>query len=652
MSAQLPPIPGLNPAEQQADPQLWGEAIAAAQADEVASTTQAAEPARPTPRRRRPSVEQIQQLAQRALQFWALRDQRMDEDYQLYRMEKPQTDLPGEVVVRNTPWVLVEKASSLLGRQPLSIDVVPPDPRLRDAAQRLEDFLRWCWEVWNQRWMQGLHGPLLRDIAHFLCLRGWVAIRVAYDPDAPEGEIPVSLHLADPRQVYPQLGSNGIRYVVHRYWSTVGEILDEWPEAKRLFGDHEEDEILEVVAYYDDWWHAVLVDNQVVKPPTAHGYGFVPWVVATGLGAPIRATETDTTHWTAEVGVSLFHGIKQAYQQVNRIISQLATEVARVANPPVVYYYDPARPDTPQPIRLDSGATNFLYFDRERVDILQVTPNPANAQPVLQSLLDDMEKGGLPGVLWGVGQGSGFALTLQTDAAMDTLQPLVATLENLVMQVNQRCLELIRDLHDGAVGYLVRDPLTGSWVAGQAVTPELIQAVGTRSVVKFRKVLPRDRAQLAQLAALLTDKKLISLETARDELLGLDNPQRENERVLADLAYMDPDVTREVLVPWALAKTDPELLQLWLWAKQRKAMPQQEGAGAPPPGAPPAPGPGAAPPPQPPAQPTLPPQALPPQLATLMDLLQHSQASADGGMGEQAPPGVAGMPLPVPGLQE
>jgi hypothetical protein len=599
------------------------------------------------PRRRKPKREQIQTLVQRATEFWSLRDQRMDEDLALYRMsEIPQGE--GEVVIRNIPWVLVEKASSILSKQLPSIDTVPPDNRLREAAQAVEDFLRYAWEVWDRRWMQALHGPLLRDIAHFLCLRGWVTIRISYNADAPAGELPVDLYVCDPRQVYPQLGANGLRYVVHRYWATVGEILDEWPEAEKALQGRDEEDIVEVVAYYDDWWHTLEVDGIEIKPPTEHGYGFVPWIVATGLGAPIRATTRDQLHWTQEVGVSIFHGIKRAYRQLNRLISQLATEVARVANPPTVYYYDPARPENPQPIKLSAGATNFLYFDRERVEVLQVTPNPANAAPVMQALLEDVEKGGLPGVLWGVGQGSGFALTLQTDAAMDTLHPLTRVLEQVIEQVNQRALELIRDLHDGPVGYLVRDPLTGRLVAGNAITPDLVAAVGTRTVVRFRKVAPRDRVQMAQLAALLTDKKLISLETARDEFLGIENPQRENERVLADLAYLDPEVTREVLVPWALARTDPVLYELWRQAKLEKELREREKR-ATVPAAETGPSPTAG------SVATPPPQVLPPQMATLMNLLQHSQASVAGGQGEQAPPGVAGVePLPgageIPGL--
>lgn len=634
----------LPPQEEKTPEGMWrlGEAMAELQGMMEPSV----EPEAKAPKRKKPSREKLQALIQRATDFWTLRDQRMDEDLALYRMAKvPEGE--GEIVIRNIPWVIVEKSSSILSKQMPSIDAVPPENRLRQAAQAIEDFLRYAWEVWDRRWMQGLHGPILRDMAHFLCLRGWVTVRISYNADAPSGELPVDLFVCDPRQVYPQLGSNGLRYVVHRYWATVGEVLDEWPEAEKALKGRDEDEVVEVIAYYDDWWHYLEVDGVEVKPPTAHGYGFVPWIVATGLGAPVRATTRDQLHWTREVGVSIFHGIKRAYDQLNKVMSQLATEVARVANPPTVYYYDPARPDNPQPIKLSAGATNFLYFDRERVEVLQVTPNPANAAPVINALMEDIEKGGLPGVLWGVGQGSGFALTLQSDAAMDTLHPLSRVLEQVVEQINQRALELIRDLHDGPVGYLVRDPLTGKLVSGQEITPDLIAAAGTRTIVRFRKVAPRDRVQMAQLAALLTDKKLISLETARDEFLGLDNPQRENERVLADLAYLDPEVTREVLVPWALARTDPVLYELWRQAKLRKELEgekQQQGS--------PQPSSASS---QPPSQRMPSPEVLPPQLAALMDLLAHSQASIAGGQGEVRPPGVPGVePLPgageIPGL--
>lgn len=653
------PIPGM-PGKPEGDPELDLHQIALAEA--LASLQSEVEQPQQRNRRqrkasRKPSSDMVLRMARRAENFWSERDTRMDEDFALYQNKfvsqsrfydallgsNTATSTSGEVVTRNIPWVLVEKAASILGKANPSIDVIPQDPRLRDAAQRIEDFLRWCWEVWNRRWMATLHGPILRDIAHFLCLRGWVTIRVRYDPDTPDGDLPVYVELADPRQVYPVLGSSGLRAVIHKRYITVGELLDEWPEAAKRFGERDEDDIVEEIAYYDDTWHAVLVDGQWVKQPTRHDYGFIPWVVATGLGSPVRATTNDRDSWVRDVGQSIFSGIKQSYLALNRLLSQLATEVSRVANPPTVYYYDPARPDEPRRIDLDAGATNFLYFDRERVEILQLTPNPANSAPIINALMDDIEKGGLPGVLWGVGQGSGFALSLQADAAMDTLQPLTQTMERIIEEVNYRALELIKNLHDRPIGYFTRDPVTGAWRSGIAVTPDLIDAVGTRSVVRLRKVQPRDRVAMAQLAAMLTDKKLISMETARDEYLGLDNPQRENERVLADLAYLDPDVTKEVLIPWALARTDPVLLELWRLAKQRKVEEEQrkqareatESKQQPP-----------AAPPNTPVPPGLPPDVLPPQMQGLFDFLTHSAASAEGGMGEQ---GSAVPPDLIPG---
>jgi hypothetical protein len=640
------PIPGMPGGRGQGDPEL--DLLQLQRAEALANMTSNLELA-PAPKKknkksaRKPTPEYVQSLARRMEDFWNPRDARMDEDYALYQQrfvenqrvyqrllrESGIDEQSGEIVTRNIPWVLVEKAASILGKANPSIDVIPQDPRLREAAQRIEDFLRWCWEVWNRRWMSSLHGPILRDIAHYLCLRGWVTIRVRYDPD--DEELPVHVDLADPRQIYPVLGSSGIRAIIHKRYLMASEALDEWPEAEKILRGTPDDEIIEEISYYDDTWHAVLIEGAWVKPPTKHEYGFLPWIVATGLGAPIRATGSDDTSWVRTVGESIFAGIKNSYLALNKLLSQLATEVARMANPPTVYYYDPARPDEPRRIDLDAGATNFLYFDRERVDILQLTPNPANSAPILNALMDDIEKGGLPGVLWGVGQGSGFALSLQADAAMDTLQPLTQTMERIIEEVNRRALELLATLHDRPIGYFTRDPMTGAWISGVSVTPELIAAVGTRSVVRLRKVQPRDRAQMAQLAALLTDKKLISLETARDEFLGLDNPQRENERVLADLAYMDPDVTKEVLIPWALAKTDPVLLELWRLAKERKIMEEQrkkereQQQQAPqPPAAPPAP-------------PGLPPEVLPPQMAGGMDYLFHSMASGEGGMGETGP---------------
>jgi hypothetical protein len=586
-------------------------------------------------KRKKLSEEDIIDRCSRIVAFWIERDNRMDEDLSLYRLdEEAQGD--GEVIQKNTPYVVVEKAANMIATQTPTIQVIPPKEMQKDESQKVEDFLRWSWDKKNKRWRRSqIQGSFRHAMAHFLCLRGWAAARMWFDPEVdPATDNPIRAKLFDPRQVYPQFGDDNLLYVVHKYWTTYGELKDDWEEAEKEFDEQDDDVQVEVTEYYDDWYHSIQVAGTFVKKPTAHEYGFVPWVIVTGAGSPIRATSNDQNSWVSDVGVSIFHGIKSSYAALNRILSQMATQVANAANPPSLYYYDPTLNKTPQPLDYTAGTTNFLLYDRERVDPLQLNPNPIDSGPVIDSLIDDIQKGSLPSILWGItgGTEAGFGISMMTDAARDQLYAVVEAMQEMFESVNEYELILIRDFVEGDIGFWTRDT-DGSVRSGVTLNAQDIEASGTETVVKYRDISPKDKAMMAQLAAMLTEKKLISMDTAREHYLGIDNPERENQKVLFDLVNMDEDIVKKGLVPLALYQADPELFNLYLMLKMAELQ------GAPQQGMPPElaglmgggqPGQG------------LPPEAQAPIAQPGANPMMQSIGSALGGLAAGGPPGIAG----------
>ncbi len=612
-----------------------------------------APPPRP-PEHEPPDLGTVQERIERAISFWSDRDSRMDEDYQLYRLavETAGVDpgLEGELVVRNLPYVAVQKVAAMLSVETPTISVPAPREELKREAEKIEDLLRWLWDEWDRAWRRRLHASLRYDLAHFLALRGWVTARISYDP---EQEVPVVLELFDPRTVYPVMGGKGLRYLVVRRRQLVAEVLDEWGDAAlEAVGDLELDESVTVESYYDATWHSVLVEGRFVKPPERHNLGACPWVVAVAGGSPVRFVEQDPSSWTAEVGVSVFHGIKQAYRQVNKILSQLATEVARMANPALLYFVDPDETDEPREISLSPGALNYLIAPKERVDVIRTSPNPADLGPLMQSLLDDLARGSLPPVLWGFGgsEQSGFAIAMLSSSARDALQPLILAIESFVEEASSLALQILRDLHGEGLGPLLRDR-AGRWIYGSPVRPEDIARVGTRVVARFRDISPRDRASMAQIGAMLAEKRLVSMRTVREEYLGIENPDRENERILEELVYTDQELMKEYLVPLSLARFDPELFQIWLAREARKRLEAQkakeesesrlerlssvhgpEGQG---PSGPPSSPPGQAPHPGVPPVPGMPPQPVPPEFGPeVFDMLRRAMGTSRGPTGQ------------------
>lgn len=598
------------------------------------------------PKRKKPSVDDILHKADRVVNRWTPRDQRMDEDLILYRLTQSSTG-DGETVTKNTPAIVVDKAAAMIASQQPIIRVIPPVPTAKEAAQKVEDFLRWSWVQWNKKSRRSSYGALIYSMAHYLCLRGWITLRINYDPDVSDYQNPIKLKLFDPRQVYPMESDDDLAYVVHKYWVSYQELRDEWDQAASMFTDEDDDELVEVTEYYDDWYHCVLVEDTVVVPVTEHGFGFVPWIISHGNGSPVRATPRDTTNWTREVGVSIFHHIRESSKSLDKILSQLATQVANAANPPTIYYYDPVLNASPQPLDYTPGTTNYLLYDRERVDPLNLSPAPTNVQPLMDSLIDDISRGSLHPVLWGQGgTASGFSLSFMTDAAKDQLFPIIDGMQDAMMLTNEYELRLIRDQHDSEIGFWVKDE-SGMKVGGTTLSPEDVEEAGCENEVEYRNVAPKDRPVMAQMAAMLKDKGLLDDEHAIEDFLLYDNPEAIIRGVREDLVFSDPDLMKKAIIPALLAQDNPELFKLYFMMQMMENMGKGGGSSdsgsQTPPGLPPMPTPGG---------PGLPPNVVPPIAQPGANPLLQSLGSSIGGQGglplPQGMPGGGAIPLGLP----
>lgn len=191
----------------------------------------------------------------------------------------------------------------------------------------------------------------------------------------------------------------------------------------------------------------------------------------------------------------------------------------------------------------------------------------------------------------------------------------------------------------------------GDWVGGETVTGKDIALVGTRTVVRFRDITPKDRIQQAQVALALTKEKLISMETAREDYLGLENPTQENQRVINSLIYQDPGIMKELMVPLSLYHNDPELFEIWatmmvnklreqIQQQQEQQMQQAQQASAAAAGSIP----GAA---GMPPVPGMPPTPAPAPMGPIpFDGMAHAQASSQGAAGMLRQPGMPQAPIP------
>lgn len=600
------------------------------------------------PIRPRPTAEVLLDRKRRMIRFWRPRNLRMLDDERIYKLLKPVEDrlggdeLPGEMLILNDPFILTEKVANMLSSTDPGVAMILRDPGQKTAAQKVQDFLYWWRDEANERWQGNLNNSLSRDELYYLCLRGWLCGRIMLDPG--DSKFPWRYDLIDPMHVFPQKGNKGLRWVFNVYRDSKINVLNDmgWSNdvllriEQKLSGLTDEADV-EIASFFDDVWHVMFLNEEEIWS-APHNYGFVPWIITIAYGPPVRRVDPvwtsvigrrpvprdaisayDYTRWW---GVSIFQGIKDVYQKMNKLASAILTEAMKAPNPPVAIFTNQQGEAEGKVIDTSAGATNYLVMGQENFQVVQYGFKPSELMPLLQLLTDARNRGALPSVMYGEGTNylSGFAVSLLQAGSRDLILPLIRSHEFYLQQLFKAALRLFAEFYPFPVDMVSTQPQTGDRVMLTTITSDEVKSVGYSCKVTYKDILPKDSQQSAATAAMLVDKKIISLDTARgDEYLNLKNPILENDKVLADLAFFDPEVIK-ALIPLALIKTDPEKYLVWLEAEIKKAQMAMLAAqqGMPPPGAggpggPPGMGgpPGGAPPPPGAGPPHTPPSQIP-----------------------------------------
>lgn len=519
----------------------------------------------------------------------------MTDDEQIYKLRKQVVDRLGgneigasETVVLNDPYVLVEKLANMISNADLVVDVVPKDPGMQPFADKVKDFLYWWREEADSQWSNNLNTALSRDEIYYLALRGWVCGRIMLDPG--DADFPWRYDLVDPIHVYPQRGGKSIRWVFHIYRDSKINVLNDlgWnndllQRIEEKLSDMGDEADVEVASYFDDVWHVLFVNEQEVWS-APHNYGFVPWIIKISFGPPIRRSDpvsggrtldTDqqghTRHggdasYSEWVGVSVFQGIKDVYQKLNKLASAVMTEAMKAPNPPIAMYGTPSASEEGKTIDTSIGATTHFVMGQEDFKPIQYGFRPSELAPLMQLLTSARDRGALPGVMYGEGAQylSGFAVSVLNSGARDIMYPLLKSHERYLENLFKALLRITSELYPFPINMVASDPQTGYRSIMTTLTSDDIKQVGYTSRVYYRNVGLQDRTILAQTAAMLVDKKIISLADARGEqFLALRNPSLTNDKVLADLAWFNPKVV-EASIPYALFKTSPELFVIYM----------------------------------------------------------------------------------------
>lgn len=571
----------------------------------------------PYEKKERPTQEWLLAQKKARIDYWKARNEEIDRDldyyYQEDAVEEKVTGEGGEEVLRRvTPTAMADKLARLAARQKDKIKVTPrsqAQPYV-DAAQDVEDWLYDARRQIDDKHTARLNAAYAHDEAWYAAVCGVICSRTYLDPG---DDFPFCVELFDPRCCYPRAGDgkNGAMLADMLYYEETDKqtLLQTNPRlAERIDGleGKEETETVKVLWYEDACWSVILVDDG--EPAyIEHGYGFCPWAVALAGSTPLRDVRS-----RRHVGAGVIRKLRKVFAYEDRFWSQLATMLAKQANPAYITTFNSDLGGKPKEMDLSPGAPNAFdtgkgegytpIQDNTRIDMVAMIAEMLKVE-VSRAGVDDMLLGGS-----NQGVASGFQFNIMRFNAEDVLQP--ATKAIITHRQAQHRLLLMLVLvaeRDGLLqtdamaepgepqtGVLYRRPDRGAGYNRRqptyiysVLTPESIHMHGLANEVVLDNMTPQDRAQLAQVVSMLIAQKVISRRTGW-EWLGIDDPDLENLELIREGGTIeDPDLLREYWLPLALKALSPEFYSWWVLRQQQiqdaQMMQMGMGMGGPPP---------------------------------------------------------------------
>jgi hypothetical protein len=467
--------------------------------------------------------------------FWNVRSMlrsTWDIDYDLWRMKPYNAGKGYYSYTTNSPRVLADKIIAMLCQANLLIRI-PTDKLLdkdRRIASNIERFLYGCLNVNDERMMR-LNQPVLRDaLAWLATLRGGFAVRV-FVRKGNKGETIPEIVPWDLYNTSYGIGEDGVIWAAHTRKATRESVIGEYPKIKL----GKEDEI-EVIDYWDEKNNAVIVGNVWAKEPEPHELDYCPVFVVFAGSAPsvISTTYQDTEKERLQ---SLYSANRLLYPSISKTVSDLQTIVRRGVKVPLAYKSADGKKTLDVDIyQVEKGAVIPLAADEDIRPIIQETM-PRDAGALLQIMESEAQRGGVPHSTYGE---LGFRLS---GFALSQLQGSITTVVSpFVQAIGKRGYTLICDalMNQFASGGFEPIEVMGRTSTGEVFGYPAREKIKSsdlkadwRPEIELVPTLPKDDAQRYQLAniARMGEPPLLSMDTIRDEILNVSDPDLERDKI-------------------------------------------------------------------------------------------------------------------------
>lgn len=500
---------------------------------------------------------------------------RWDTDYDLWRMKPYNAGKGYYSYTTNSPRVLADKVIAMLCQAKLQIRI-PTDKLLgtdREVASNLERFLYGCINVNDERLMH-LNQPILRDAMAWLAtIRGGFALRVFVKKKGKGITIPEIV----PWDLYHTaygMGEDGVIWAAHTRKATRASVIDEYPKIK--LGNEDE---VEVIDYWDTKNNGVIAGGEWAKKLEPHELDYCPvFIIFVGASPSVISDTYQDTE--AERLQTLYSANRLLYPAISKTVSDLQTIVRRGVKTPIVTHTEDGKSPIDTDIyQVEKAATISLKIGEDIRPLLQETM-PRDAGALLQIMDSESQRGGVPHSTYGE---LGFRLS---GFAINQLQGSIITVVSPFLQSMGRGYTLLSDalMNQFVSGGFDPIEVMGRTSTGEVFgypTKEKIKAsdlkADWRPEIELVPTLPKDDAQRYQLANLarMGEPPLLSMDTIRDEILNIQDPDLERDKIDEEWGSVIPLVRLQKTFQAYIARGRPDLAAL-VYAEMQKLMAQME----------------------------------------------------------------------------
>ena len=473
---------------------------------------------------------------------------RMDEDFDYAVGKKYTTEKGYEEYTSTKPQNFMDKVTDGLNRAEMSIMIKlaeDAEEKERRQASTGELFLFGGLNDIDRNLAAQNQPPLREGLGYYISCRGWYCLKcLVYER---KGTTYFDVVPWDPLHVTYDYGSYGLIWIARKRRATAAQIAADYGITPTGSGGSSREPGHMVIDFFDGDRNSILIDNTFVKKPEEHkiegipvlhgAVGAMPTIEARDfvkLGSASGNSSSSTLEYR---GLSVFSSAKHTFEPFNKLISHLMDTEKRANVGSLVHKSkggqkklagDPYAHHMIIPVDVD-----------ESIEGLKMPQAPEVTAALLGILDTESQQSMLPYPLaYGGTQEplSGRALAVLSDATRSVYSPRTAALGRCYVWLCEQMLS--QYAQKGKKREFRGYKPDGKFFSAQIKPKDINKGWFVSAKVEPR--MPRDMESDVQTAVMATDprgpngERLMSLSTAREDIIQMRDPDAERDKVLAE----------------------------------------------------------------------------------------------------------------------